>query len=252
MPEPTIALSVARQAAAELTKEASSLIGRLFGPAADEIGEHLRLRLHGYFERNRNATLNRAAEMIGAAGGSAHEVPLRTMVPLLEGASLEDDADLRERWAALLANAALATSADAIPPLFASILKNITPTTARCLDLLGKTTKPRRGGSSMGGIDEAGGTTLPLLTDELHGGRTSDLSERRQHVALTSAAVDVLVREGLASVTPRLRYDSRSDLAGSHSVGGRRPPVEQAGLDIRVTDLGVQFLRACTAPAITP
>jgi hypothetical protein len=60
----------------------------------------------GERERIVERVWNRAQEMLEDAGLQPGPVPLKTLVPLLQYASLEDDKSLQERWANLLANAA--------------------------------------------------------------------------------------------------------------------------------------------------
>jgi hypothetical protein len=59
------------------------------------------------------------------------EVPLPVLLPLLEAASSEDDAEMQEYWATLLANAASGTS---IPPTFTRLLQALRPIDAKVLD----------------------------------------------------------------------------------------------------------------------
>jgi hypothetical protein len=60
-------------------------------------------------------------------------VPLKTLLPLLEYASLEQEDDLQEKWAALLANAS-ASGPILVLPGFSDILKQLSPQEARLLD----------------------------------------------------------------------------------------------------------------------
>jgi len=58
-------------------------------------------------------------------------VPIKTLFPLLEGASLDEDENLHDMWAALLANAAL--DEKKVPPGFVAILKEMSPDEAMLL-----------------------------------------------------------------------------------------------------------------------
>jgi hypothetical protein len=58
----------------------------------------------------------------------------RLLFPILESASLEDDQDLSQRWAALLANAARTDYAGDILPGFPDILRQLTAGEAQFLD----------------------------------------------------------------------------------------------------------------------
>jgi hypothetical protein len=73
----------------------------------------------------------RAQEMLKDAGVQSGPVPLKTLVPLLQYASLEDDEGLQERWAALLANAAIPSAH--VSPSLPAILRQLTAAEARLL-----------------------------------------------------------------------------------------------------------------------
>ena len=53
----------------------------------------------------------------------------------LEGASLEDDEDIQKGWAALLADAANADGKVEVKPTFLEILKQLSASEARLLDV---------------------------------------------------------------------------------------------------------------------
>jgi hypothetical protein len=70
--------------------------------------------------------------IIDAAGLTAHEVPLRALMPILESGADEERPDMQERWANLLANAA--TSSEETPVAFPDVLRQLEPAEARILD----------------------------------------------------------------------------------------------------------------------
>jgi hypothetical protein len=221
----------------------------MLGPAAEEIGEYFRLRIRGYLSTNRDRIVARAAQMVELSGRNAHEVPLRTALPLLEGACREDDPTLQERWAALLANASTADRVDAVPPVFAEILSNLTPSAARVLDLLNEQTSPRRGESygflEQAALQEEGGLVPDQLTLAVLGEidfDNIDLFEAEKQDVM--ALVDLLIREGLVSMVPIFQHDREAATIRSTPIS----PISQAGLDIRITHLGQKFLLACTSP----
>jgi hypothetical protein len=59
---------------------------------------------------------------------------LKTLLPILESASLEDDEDLHDRWANLLANAAAFDGR--VHPSFTQILQGLTGSEAKFLDAI--------------------------------------------------------------------------------------------------------------------
>lgn len=77
--------------------------------------------------------VSKAQEMLREAGVQPVPAPLKTLVPLLQYASLEEDRGIQERWAALLANTAT-TGATTVSLAFIEILRQLSPEEARLLD----------------------------------------------------------------------------------------------------------------------
>jgi hypothetical protein len=61
-------------------------------------------------------------------------VPMKLAIPLIQAASLEEDNDLQDLWAALLANAADASCPIEIQRSYVSILEQLTPLETKILD----------------------------------------------------------------------------------------------------------------------
>jgi hypothetical protein len=75
----------------------------------------------------------RAAEKVRATGIPPHAVADKQLRAILEGAAVEDEPSMQERWENLLAHAV--TDADgAIPPSFPAILAELDPLEAAMLD----------------------------------------------------------------------------------------------------------------------
>ena len=85
-------------------------------------------------EHNIEQVWARAQEMLREAGVQPGPVPLKTLVPLLQYASIEEDEYLQAQWAALLANAAIAQIE--VHTAYPDILRQLSPIDARLLDLL--------------------------------------------------------------------------------------------------------------------
>jgi hypothetical protein len=98
----------------------------------------------GDFIRGRRAqsqakVLEKTFSAISEAGLEARGVvPAKTLVPLLEYASLEepDDDKMVERWSHLLARALAETGEDVIPPSFPHVLRQLEPVEALFLESL--------------------------------------------------------------------------------------------------------------------
>jgi hypothetical protein len=78
---------------------------RLFGPAIDELGGILADPIKIYRFKRSVRLLEKVKRVCDENGFEPKAVPLKTLLPILENASLEDDEDLHDRWANLLANA---------------------------------------------------------------------------------------------------------------------------------------------------
>ena len=61
-------------------------------------------------------------------------VPMQLLIPMLQGASLEENDELQDRWAKLLVNAADAESRVVVTRNYITILEHLTPYDARVLD----------------------------------------------------------------------------------------------------------------------
>lgn len=109
-------------------------INKILGPAADEVGAMFGDRVRLYRLENSIRNFKRVQEMVEDAGFEPKQISIKTMFPLLEGASLEESPELTEKWAALLANAADPENRIEVNPSYAEILKQLTPSEAELLD----------------------------------------------------------------------------------------------------------------------
>ena len=78
----------------------------------------------------------KATAFLREMGANPRAVPLKTLVPLVELSSLEEewDDEMVDRWAALLANASL--DPKRVPPSFPRILSELSSNEARILQAL--------------------------------------------------------------------------------------------------------------------
>lgn len=124
-------LSYVGKPGAELLRD---FLGRILAPVGDALG---RVGAHPIVEWQKRRVeradkmFERAATIAAERGEAAQPVPGRILFNILEHGSVEEDNDLAERWAALLANAS--TRPATVFPAFASILAELSPTEARLL-----------------------------------------------------------------------------------------------------------------------
>jgi hypothetical protein len=223
--DPTVPVAVVT-AAHVLKTPVQEFLKRISGPAADEIGDWLGDKVRAFRSKNAQRTVTRAQEILLETGGEAKEIPLRTLLPLLEGASLEDDPQLSEKWAFLLASAANPTDGPTVLPSFPRILECLSPTDALMLDLL--YANEQRGGTVLAAdgveIDRAW-----TLKDEL----LAALSITQDDFSLSFANLTGL---GLVKTGGRAFGSTKIEFVDQREVG--------------LTMLGTAFVRACSGTVL--
>lgn len=122
------------RAAAVAANQVGAFTGTLFGGASVELNEILAETVRSWRFARSLKHREKAMRQMEEAGLDPRQVPLRTLVPLLENASLEDDEGMVDRYASLLANAA--SPEGSVPPSFPTILRDLEPVQAQMLDSL--------------------------------------------------------------------------------------------------------------------
>jgi hypothetical protein len=108
-----------------LKKESESFLNIVLGEPAKALGGFLADKINSRRHANLITITVEAKRKLVAAGVSPKEVPLKIIHPLLEAASLEEDGDLQEAWANLLANAADPRHEHKVSITFPAILKEL-------------------------------------------------------------------------------------------------------------------------------
>lgn len=122
----------------DAAREAGGFIARFISGPLEEAMGIFEDRLK-YLRWERQVRLmQRSEQFLSEVGLSkpTRAVPLKIAVPLLQGASLEENNELQDRWAALLVNAANANSGVDIHRSFIEILGQVSPLEAKILDTL--------------------------------------------------------------------------------------------------------------------
>ena len=133
-----ISVALANSGIPAALEAAKELISKLLGPSAEEVGLLLQDRVRQYRLRNQLKVLGKTQQILVESGIEPKSVPLRILVPLLEAASLNDDENLSERWATLLANASLGNPSINLYPTFVRILDEISAHDVLILDYMRK------------------------------------------------------------------------------------------------------------------
>jgi len=205
-------------------------LNRLLGPLADELGGVLADPVRVFRFKRSVRLLEKVKRIAEEAGFEPRAVPLKTLLPILENASLEEDEDLHDRWANLLARAA-DPRADAIPPSLPRILSEMSSREARFLDRLH---------SYLSEMKRVSPETLPLmLTKPMHRGELFDqyIKDSEFDPEAFNVDVDSLLRFRLLSV--------EAAPIDAEAIRHNEPLAED---DIyRLTSLGLLFVTACKA-----
>ncbi len=120
----------------QMVKEASEFLGKVVGPPLKELGLLLEDNVKLWRFKNQVKIINKAKSFLNEKGIQPRKVPLKTLFPLLEHMSLEEDPVMQDKWAALLANAANPTLGNKIHPGYVDILNQLTPKEVALLDFL--------------------------------------------------------------------------------------------------------------------
>ncbi|MFM5679514.1 Abi-alpha family protein [Aeromonas veronii] len=120
------------------------LLKRILGPAADEVGIILRDSVRAYRQKNLSKILPHGLELVKASKLEPQEIPMRTLIPIIECASIEDNEFLAGKWAGLIASAATAQDTTANHPCFPQILSELSPLDAMILDHLWEPDRPKQ------------------------------------------------------------------------------------------------------------
>lgn len=122
----------AAKSSSQALEHLTDLFNKLAGPLASELGQMMGDKARVYRMRNWLKCEHRIAEMLLEAKAEPHAIPSRLFLPALEAASLEDDADLQELWAGLIAN--MATYDMETPSAYITFLKELSRYEALALE----------------------------------------------------------------------------------------------------------------------
>ena len=209
--------------AIDATREAGGFIARYIGGPLDEAVGIVEDKLR-YVRWERQIRLfQRAEEFLRLSGLQAptRAVPMQLAIPIVLGASLEEDDSLQDRWAALLVNAANARFPGEVRRAYASILEQLTPLDAKILDAL---------------------YSVPVDPE------IKDAALQTKNLPHRARAIDIDGPEARDRSLPQ--DDVVIALANLVRLGCIRTPLTWSGVDIFSmaipTIMGREFVRACT------
>ena len=120
------------KAVSSLSQPIQGFLSTILGPASAEVGELIADNIKFIRWKNTLRILEKAQKEMEARGLQPKEIPMKTLVPILEGASLEsDDENLQAKWSNLLTSAA---SGSVSRPSYPKILSELIHFEAKILD----------------------------------------------------------------------------------------------------------------------
>ncbi len=120
----------------ELKEIANKFIERVINPPLQEISGLLADQVRFWRYKNQINIIIKAKQFVEEKGIEPKTIPVRTLAPLLEHASWEEDPDMQAKWSALLANALTSDYSHDIYSSYVEILKQLSPLEAKLLDFL--------------------------------------------------------------------------------------------------------------------
>ena len=206
----------------KIVEDARRFLEKIVGPPLEELGGLLADQVRLFRFKKQVEILKEAQKILLDRGINPRKVSLKTLVPILEEGSLEEDESMSDRWASLLATAADPSSTISVQPSFPEVLKELSPKEALILDeifdLVVSERIPRNQWTSDGAIGASVKQVLRLSHEEFE------------------ITVDNLYRLKLCS-------------APSVIIKGTEPPGRKFQLQTKeiicLTDFGFAFVSAC-------
>lgn len=120
----------------ETASQVVGFISDILRPPARELGGLLADKIRLSRWKNQVEILQKAIEHIEKLGLSKHKIPVKFLASFLDNCAWEEDENMKERWAALLANFVSKGERTNAHMSFSSILGQLSPVEAKLLDLM--------------------------------------------------------------------------------------------------------------------
>jgi Abortive infection alpha len=209
----------------------ADLLDKLAGPAAEEIGLTLKDHVRVFRLKRQIRLFRRVKEMLSDSGMEAGRVPFKLLLPLVENASNEETDDLQDRWAAMIANAAINRP---VHPSFPEILKQLSEREAFYLDACYVHIKGRH------------------QVEASRGNRPGDKKRRydeleNEFFLRLARCVDLVTDDPEEAREKLMRLRRNSQLQDNVvRLGLMQAPTQD--LNHRLTDFGISFVQMCRPP----
>ncbi|HEY7856437.1 MAG TPA: Abi-alpha family protein [Terriglobales bacterium] len=223
-------------------KDAVEFLRKVFRQGLGQVREVVGEQLTQWREGNTITTIFGASQRLKDVGVTPRTVAGNVLLPLLEGASIEDRPELKVLWENLLANAADPRENLEVSPTFIGILRELTPRLARFVEVLYVD-----GGTAINQFGHR--VRVPFMAknavaDAYRRGNGTSID---RNSAITDGeidyAIEILTHHGLLSLVNAAQETLRDPSA----------PSADATTDyFRLTNLGFLFFKAVSPPAASP
>jgi len=105
----------------QILEKTEEFMKTILGPAANEFGELLGDKVRFRRFKNEIKIFGKARKLVEDNNLDINQLNLKTVVPLIEKSSLEEDEDLQDKWSNLLANMASSPQSGLEPKLVATL-----------------------------------------------------------------------------------------------------------------------------------
>lgn len=116
--------------------KASKFLELILSPPLEELGLLGKDQIKFWRFKNQVRILNLAQDYLKKKNVSPRKVPLKTLVPLLEYGSMEEEEKMQEKWAALLSKAADPEYSIDLSTIYTEVLRQLSPAEVKMLDLM--------------------------------------------------------------------------------------------------------------------
>ena len=127
-------IELAKEAIKQSLEIAKNFVGKLVDPALEEGGGIIQDTIKFWRFKNQINIILKAKKFLEEKSIEPAKILPKVLVSILENGSLEEDATIQDKWAALLANAADPNKRYFVKPSFAGILKELSTLEVVLLD----------------------------------------------------------------------------------------------------------------------
>ena len=131
-----IAVEASKEAAKQLAKKAAEFLEKIVNKPLSELGDLWTDEIRYFRFKNQVDIMLKAKKLLEDRGIQPQNISLKTLAPLIEYSSWEENLTMQEKWASLLANAANPLMGHDNEQSYVEILNQMSPIQANILDLV--------------------------------------------------------------------------------------------------------------------